>query len=63
MFLHECVEAGLTSAIAHAGRLLPLNRIDDEEVRTEKLLWAVAVRRDDEGRFVVLAWRDLTNER
>jgi 5-methyltetrahydrofolate--homocysteine methyltransferase len=31
VFLHECVEAGLTSAIAHAGRLLPLNRIDDED--------------------------------
>ncbi|MEY2425157.1 MAG: 5-methyltetrahydrofolate--homocysteine methyltransferase, partial [Actinomycetota bacterium] len=31
VFLHECVEAGLTSAIAHAGRLLPLNRIDEED--------------------------------
>ncbi|HUR78175.1 MAG TPA: methionine synthase, partial [Acidimicrobiales bacterium] len=33
VFLHECVEAGLTSAIAHAGRLLPLNRIDEEDKR------------------------------
>jgi 5-methyltetrahydrofolate--homocysteine methyltransferase len=31
VFLHECVEAGLTSAIAHAGRLMPLNRIDEED--------------------------------
>ncbi|HUR77375.1 MAG TPA: methionine synthase [Acidimicrobiales bacterium] len=31
VFLHECVEAGLTSAIAHAGRLLPLNRIDEQD--------------------------------
>ncbi|HVE93469.1 MAG TPA: vitamin B12 dependent-methionine synthase activation domain-containing protein, partial [Acidimicrobiales bacterium] len=29
VFLHECVEAGLDAAIAHAGRLMPLNRIDD----------------------------------
>ena len=29
VFLHECVEAGLDSAIAHAGRLMPLNRIDE----------------------------------
>ncbi len=31
VFLHECVEAGLDSAIAHAGRLMPLNRIDEED--------------------------------
>ncbi len=31
VFLHECVEAGMTSAIAHAGRLMPLSRIDDED--------------------------------
>ena len=30
VFLHECLEAGLDSAIMHAGRVLPLNRIDDE---------------------------------
>ncbi|MXZ77204.1 MAG: methionine synthase [Acidimicrobiia bacterium] len=28
MFLHECLEAGLDSAIVHAGRIIPLNRID-----------------------------------
>ena len=28
MFLHECLEAGLDSAIVHAGRIIPLNRVD-----------------------------------
>ena len=31
VFLHECVEAGLDSAIVHAGRILPLNRIPEEQ--------------------------------
>ena len=31
VFLHECVEAGLDSAIVHAGRILPLNRIPDDQ--------------------------------
>ena len=30
VFLHECLEAGLDSAIIHAGRITPLNRIDDD---------------------------------
>jgi 5-methyltetrahydrofolate--homocysteine methyltransferase len=30
VFLHECVEAGLDSAIVHAARIMPLNRIPDE---------------------------------
>ncbi|MGH9001407.1 MAG: homocysteine S-methyltransferase family protein, partial [Acidimicrobiia bacterium] len=29
VFLHECVEAGLDSVIAHAGRIVPIHRIDD----------------------------------
>jgi 5-methyltetrahydrofolate--homocysteine methyltransferase len=29
MFLHECVEAGLDSAIVHSARILPLHKIDD----------------------------------
>src|SRR5580658_6319621 len=29
VFLHECVEAGLDSAIVHASKILPLSRIDD----------------------------------
>ncbi len=31
VYLHECSEAGLDSAIVHAGRILPLNRIPDEQ--------------------------------
>jgi 5-methyltetrahydrofolate--homocysteine methyltransferase len=31
VFLHECVEAGLDSAIVHAGKITPLNRIPDEQ--------------------------------
>lgn len=30
MFLHECVDAGLDAAIIHAGRIVPLNRIEPE---------------------------------
>ncbi|MDQ4085261.1 MAG: homocysteine S-methyltransferase family protein, partial [Actinomycetota bacterium] len=30
VFLHECVEAGLDSAIVHAAKILPLSRIPDE---------------------------------
>ncbi|MEA2000297.1 MAG: homocysteine S-methyltransferase family protein, partial [Actinomycetota bacterium] len=29
MFLHECVDAGLDAAIIHAGRIVPLNQIED----------------------------------
>jgi 5-methyltetrahydrofolate--homocysteine methyltransferase len=31
VFLHECVQAGLDSAIVHAAKILPLNRIPDEQ--------------------------------
>src|SRR3954454_13471790 len=31
VFLHECAEAGLDSAIVHAGKIVPLNRIPDEQ--------------------------------
>ena len=31
VFLHECVEAGLTSAIVHPSRILPMARIPDEQ--------------------------------
>ncbi len=33
VFLHECVETGLDSAIVHAARIMPLNRIPDEQRR------------------------------
>ncbi len=32
VFLHECVVAGLDSAIVHAGRIMPLNRIPAEQL-------------------------------
>ncbi|HSS67396.1 MAG TPA: methionine synthase [Nocardioidaceae bacterium] len=31
VFLHECVKAGLDSAIVHAAKILPLSRIPDEQ--------------------------------
>jgi 5-methyltetrahydrofolate--homocysteine methyltransferase len=31
VFLHECVTAGLDSAIVHAAKIMPLNRIPDEQ--------------------------------
>ena len=31
VFVHECVQAGLDAAIVHAGRIIPLNRIPDEQ--------------------------------
>ncbi len=32
VFLHECVQAGLDSAIVHAGRIMPLNKIPAEQL-------------------------------
>ncbi len=31
VYLHECQKAGLTSAIVHASKILPMNRIPDEQ--------------------------------
>ncbi len=31
VFLHECVQAGLDSAIVHASKILPMSRIPDEQ--------------------------------
>ncbi|HKA05292.1 MAG TPA: vitamin B12 dependent-methionine synthase activation domain-containing protein, partial [Acidimicrobiales bacterium] len=31
VFLHECVEAGLDAAIVHAARIMPLNKIPDDQ--------------------------------
>ena len=33
VFLHECVQAGLDSAIVHAARIMPLNKIPEEQVK------------------------------
>ena len=34
VFLHECVQAGLDSAIVHAGKIMPLARIPEEHKET-----------------------------
>ena len=31
VFLHECVNAGLDSAIVHASKILPMSKIEDEQ--------------------------------
>jgi 5-methyltetrahydrofolate--homocysteine methyltransferase len=31
VFIHECVQAGLDSAIVHAGKIIPLSRVPDEQ--------------------------------
>ena len=31
VFLHECIKAGLDSAIVHASKILPISRIPDEQ--------------------------------
>ncbi|MGH3454768.1 MAG: methionine synthase, partial [Nocardioidaceae bacterium] len=46
VFLHECVEAGLDSAIVHAAKILPLSRIPDEQ-REVALDLVYDRRRDD----------------
>ncbi|MEY4067165.1 MAG: hypothetical protein RIQ44_377, partial [Actinomycetota bacterium] len=33
VFLHECVKVGLTSAIVHAARIMPLNQIPEEQLK------------------------------
>jgi len=52
VFLHECVEAGLDSAIVHASKIVPMSRIPDEQ--REAALDMVYDRRryDDEGDLV-----------
>jgi 5-methyltetrahydrofolate--homocysteine methyltransferase len=32
IFLHECVEAGMNSAIVNASKILPLNRFNEHEI-------------------------------
>ena len=45
VFLQECIDAGLDSAIVHPGRILPLHRIDEEALAAcRDLIWD---RRDD----------------
>ena len=47
VFLHECTEAGLDSAIVHAARIMPLNKIPEEQRQVAlDLVWD---RRGTEG--------------
>ncbi|MGE5830520.1 MAG: methionine synthase, partial [Micromonosporaceae bacterium] len=56
VFLHECVQAGLTSAIVHASKILPMAKIPDEQ--REAALDLIYDRRregyDPVGRFIDL---------
>lgn len=36
VFLHECVEAGMNSAIVNASKILPLNRFNEHEIDTAR---------------------------
>ncbi|PHX61232.1 MAG: methionine synthase, partial [Actinobacteria bacterium] len=51
VFLHECVEAGLDSAIVHASKILPMSRIPDEQ-RAVALDLVYDRRRYDENNIV-----------
>ena len=49
VFLHECVQAGLTSAIVHASKILPMSRIPDEQREAALDLIYDRRRYDDDG--------------
>src|SRR5690606_20732326 len=49
VFLHECVEAGLDAAIVHASKILPMNRITDEQRDAALDLVYDRRRYDDDG--------------
>ncbi len=57
VFLHECVEAGLDAAIVHASKILPMNRITDEQRDSALDLIYDRRRYDDE----ILAYDPLTH--
>ncbi len=50
IFLHECVEAGMNSAIVNASKILPLNRFNEHEI--EVALDLIYDRRKFEGDIV-----------
>jgi 5-methyltetrahydrofolate--homocysteine methyltransferase len=50
VFLHECVKAGLDSAIVHAAKILPMSRIPEEQRQVALDLVYDRRVRDDEGR-------------
>jgi 5-methyltetrahydrofolate--homocysteine methyltransferase len=50
VFLHECVQAGLDSAIVHAAKIVPLNRIPEEQREVSlDLIYDRRRGRDDAG--------------
>ncbi len=49
VFLHECVQAGLDAAIVHASKILPMNRITDEQRDAALDLIHDRRRYDDDG--------------
>ena len=53
VFLHECVQAGLDSAIVHAARIMPLNKIPEEQAKV--CLDLIYDRRDDAAGYDPLA--------
>jgi 5-methyltetrahydrofolate--homocysteine methyltransferase len=53
VFLHECVEAGLDSAIVHAARIMPLNKIPEDQLKV--CLDLVYDRRDETTGYDPLA--------
>ncbi|MFN8168807.1 MAG: methionine synthase [Candidatus Nanopelagicales bacterium] len=52
VFLHECVQAGLDSAIVHASKIVPMARIPDEQREAALDLVYDRRRYDDEGNLV-----------
>ncbi len=59
VFLHECQKAGLTSAIVHASKILPMNRIPDEQ-REVALDLVYDRRRDGDDAAGIPAYDPLT---
>jgi 5-methyltetrahydrofolate--homocysteine methyltransferase len=53
VFLHECVEAGLDSAIVHAARIMPLSKIPDDQAKV--CLDLIYDRRDEAAGYDPLA--------
>jgi len=52
VFLHECVQAGLDAAIVHASKILPMNKITDEQRDAALDLVYDRRRYDDEAALV-----------
>ena len=52
VFLHECIAAGLDSAIVHASKILPMSKIDDEQRHVALDLVYDRRRYDDDGNTI-----------